>query len=177
MANKRVEVTPRSFNPLSVPGISSKAREAVNEVFEAMSNWRSETADEHERHSMQVIEKMAAAASALGWPEQIVEAARVQMQTIAEIQVQTIDQMMDVWEEQLKLPANSPPSAMLSKLKSMPKLGQAGDWPGAAAFQMTTMNPLQFWMQYAQQLQKSWQDTMTFWTNATKPHDSSGLRH
>jgi hypothetical protein len=25
------------------------------------------------------------------------------------------------------------------------------------------MNPLQFWMQFAAQWQKSWADTMTFW--------------
>ena len=39
------------------------------------------------------------------------------MQVIAEMQVKTMDHMMDAWEEQLKLPnpMTASPSAMLSK--------------------------------------------------------------
>jgi hypothetical protein len=69
------------------------------------------------------------AAAALGWPEQIVDAAREQMQTITEIQIKTMDHMMDALEEQLKLPnpMTASPSAMLSKLKSLPGFGQKRD--------------------------------------------------
>src|SRR5215475_3617128 len=74
------EVTPRAFNPVSVPGLSNEGREAVNAALKAMSNWRNETAEASEKASRQVIDKMAAAATALGWPEQIVDAARTQMQ-------------------------------------------------------------------------------------------------
>jgi len=42
---------------MSVPGLSDEARKAVN------------------------AEKMAAAAQALGWPEQIIDASRAQMQS------------------------------------------------------------------------------------------------
>src|SRR5262245_32236501 len=120
MQSKFVEVMPRSFNPMTVPGLSNKAREAVNAAFDAMSTWRNELADSSEKNSKQVIEKMAAAAAALGWPEQIVDAAHAQMKGIAEMQIKTMDHMMDVWEEQLKLPnpTTASPSAMLSKLKS-----------------------------------------------------------
>jgi len=45
---------------------------------------------------------MAAAAQVLGWPEQIVDASRAQMQSITKMQIQTMDQMMDAWEEQIK---------------------------------------------------------------------------
>ena len=88
-------------------------------------------------------------------------AARVQMQSIAEMQIQTLDHVMDAWEEQLKLPnpTATSPSAMLSKLG----LRLAGTWPSVEAFQKAAMNPLQFWMQFATQWQKSWADTMTFW--------------
>jgi hypothetical protein len=129
-------------------------------------------ADTTEYNGKRVIEKMAAAAAALGWPEQIVDAARVQMQSIAEMQIQTMDQMMDAWEEQLRLPnpTSVSPSAMVSKLKSLPGFAPTGNWPGAAAFQNAAMNPLQFWMQFAQQWQKSWTDTMTFWGKAGKLH-------
>src|SRR5262245_8477398 len=69
-----------------------------------MSTWRIETAKNSEKNSEQVIEKMAAAARALGWPEQIVDAARAQMQSITKMQIQTMDHMMDAWEEQIKSP-------------------------------------------------------------------------
>jgi hypothetical protein len=172
MESKFVEVTPRSFNPMAVPGLSNKARDAVNAAFDAMSTWRNEVADSSDKNSKQVIEKMAAAAAALGWPEQIVDAARAQMRGIAEMQIKTMDQMMDAWEEQLKLPnpMTASPSAMLAKLKAFPGGGSAANWPGANAFPMTAMNPLQFWTQFAEQWQKSWAEAMTFWTKAGKPH-------
>jgi acyl-CoA reductase-like NAD-dependent aldehyde dehydrogenase len=80
-----------NFDPMSVPGLSAEARKAVNAAFDAMSNWRSETASS----IAQVIEKMAAAARALGWPQQVVDATRVQMQNITKMQIQTMDQLMD----------------------------------------------------------------------------------
>src|SRR5690242_12282205 len=98
MSNK---VAPRSFNAMSIPGLSNRAREAVNEALESLSNWRTEAADDNERNAKQVIEKMAAAANALGWPDQIVDAARTQMQSIAEMQSQMMDRLIDAWEEQL----------------------------------------------------------------------------
>jgi hypothetical protein len=92
------------------------------------------------------------------------------MQSISEMQIQTMDRMMDAWEEQLKLPnpMGASSSAMLSKLKSLPSVGTA--WLNAEAFQKAAMNPLQFWMQFADQCQKSWAETMTFWSKAGKLH-------
>ena len=79
---------------------------------------------------------------------------------------------MDAWEEQLKLPnpMTASPSAMLSKLKTLPSFGSAAGWPGANAFPIVATNPLQFWVQFAEQWQKSWTEAMTFWTKAGKPH-------
>ena len=78
---------------------------------------------------------MAAAARALGWPEQIVDASRAQLQTITKMQIQIIDQMMDIWQEQIKSPnPMAATSAMLSKLKSLPGASPAGTWPNADAF-------------------------------------------
>jgi hypothetical protein len=112
----------RNFNPMSAPGLSDEARKAVNAAFDAMSTWRIETANNNEKNSEQVIEKLAAAARALGWPEQIVDATRTQMQSITKMQIQMMDQMMDAWEEQIKSPMTGSPSAMLSKLKSLPSV-------------------------------------------------------
>ena len=157
-----LEVESRNFKPMAVPGLKKEVRDAVNAALKAMSSWRKDIADTSEYNGKRVIEKMAAAAAELGWPEQIVDAARVQMQSIAEMQIQTLDHVMDAWEEQLKLPnpTATSPSAMLSKLKT-PGRSLAGTWPSVEVFQKAAMNPLQFWMQCATQWQKSWVDTMT----------------
>ena len=104
MPGSFLEVEPRSFNPMSVPGLTNEVREAVNAALKAMSTWRNEIADTNEKNGKRVIEKIAAAAAALGWPEQIVDAARGSMQSIAEMQIKTMDHIMDAWEEQIKLP-------------------------------------------------------------------------
>ena len=150
----------RDFNPMSIAGLSDEARQAVNAAFDAMSAWRIDIANSNEKNSEQVIEKMAAAARALGWPEQIVDATRAQLQSITKMQIQMMDHMMDVWEEQIKSPnPMTAPSAMLSKLKSLPGV-PAGTWPNADAFAGTAMNPMQFWVQWAEQCQKAWADAV-----------------
>jgi hypothetical protein len=160
MQNKYAEVTPRNFNPMWAPALSDEARKAVNAAFDAMSTWRIETAKNSEKNSEQVIEKLAAAARALGWPEQIVDTIRAQMQSITKMQIQTMDQMMDAWEEQIKSPnPMTAPSAMLSKLKSLPGV-PAGTWPNADALAGSAMNPMQFWVQWAEQCQKAWADAV-----------------
>jgi hypothetical protein len=135
---------PRNFNSMSVPGLSDETRQAVNEAFDAMSAWRIETAKSSEKNSEQVIEKMAAAARSLGWPEQIVDAIRAQLQSITKMQIQMMDDMMDVWESKLK------------SLSGVP----TGTWPHADAFAGKAMNPMQFWVQWAEQWQKAWADAM-----------------
>jgi ribonuclease D len=161
MQSKSQEATSRSFDPMSIPGLSGKMQEAVKATFDAMSAWRNEVANNSEKGTKQVIEKMAAAAAALGWPEQVVDAARMQMQSITDMQIKTMDHLMDAWEEQLKSPnpMRAWPSAMLSKLQSSPGFGASGSSSSG-----DPMNPLQFWMQSAEQWQKSWADMMKPWS-------------
>src|SRR3974390_879976 len=104
MPTKFAEVTSRTFSPSLAPGLSDEARRAVNAAFDAMSTWRTETVNS-EKSFERVIDKTAAAARALGWPEQIVDATRVQMEGITKMQIQTMDQMMDAWEKQIKSPS------------------------------------------------------------------------
>jgi len=152
------------------PGLSDEARKAVNAAFDAMSTWRTETLNHSEKGFERVIDKMAAAARALGWPSQIVEATRAQMQGIAKMQVQTIDSVMDAWEAEIKSPSSS--AAILSKLKPLPSLGTAGIWPDAAvASRMAAYNPFGAYMQVAEQWQKAWTDAMVFWAKTGKPND------
>ena len=165
MQNKSSEPTPRSFDPMSTIGLSDEARKALQAAFDAMSTWRMETAKSSEKNSEQVIEKMAAAARALGWLDEIVDAIRAQMQSISKLQIQAMDQIMDAWEEQIKSPnpMTVSPAAMLSKLKSWPGFGPAGSAPSADVSQAGAMNPLQFWMQFAEQWQKASVEAMAFW--------------
>jgi hypothetical protein len=174
MQSKSAEVTSRNFNPMLVPGLSDEARKAVNAAFDAMSTWRIETANNSEKNSKQVIEKMAVAARALGWPEQIVDATRTQLQGVPKMQIQMMDHMMDAWEAQLKSPnPMTAPSATLSTLKPLSS-SPLGAWPNADAFSLAAMNPIQFWIQMAEQWQKAWADTMAFWAKAGRPLDGLG---
>jgi len=50
MQNKSAGVNPRTFNSMSVAGLSDEARKAVNAV-DAMSTWRIETANSSEKNS------------------------------------------------------------------------------------------------------------------------------
>jgi hypothetical protein len=99
-----------------------------------------ETASSGEKNNEQV-DKIAEPAWALRWSEQIVEAKRVQ--SITEMQIQTMDHMMDARGEPIKLPdpKTASPPALLSKLKSYcqalarPAVGQT-----RRLFQMAAMN-------------------------------------
>src|SRR6266513_3838595 len=87
--------------------------------------------------------------------------AGAQLQSITKMQIQMIDQMMDIWEEQIKSPnPMTASSAMLSKLKALPGALPAGTWPNADAFARAAINPMQFWVQFAEQWQKAWTDAM-----------------
>ena len=61
---------------------------------------------------------------------QCTQERNVPAQTITEMQIKTMDHMMDAWEEQIKSPnpMTGSPSAMVSKLKSLPGVSPAGSW-------------------------------------------------
>ena len=157
MASKSAEMS-RNFNPMSAPNLSEETRRAVNAAFDAMSTWRTETLSNSEKRFEQVMEKMAEAARALGWPEQVVDATRAQIQNITKMQIQTVDQVIDAWEEQIKSPNPSRP--ILSKFKPFPSLSPVDAW---YASPMASMNPLQIYMQFAEQWQKGWMDAIAHW--------------
>ena len=158
----------RNFDQMLTAQLSDDAREAVNAAFEAMSTWRNEIVNS-EKNSEQVIEKMAEAARELGWPEPIVDATRMQMEAITKMQIQTMDRMMDTWEEQIKSPNSS--STMLSKLTSLPNFEPVGSLPNSANPQMAALNGFELYMQVAQQWQKTWADAMA---SRARANTSSG---
>ena len=150
------------FDPMAIPGLSRRARERVNAAFEAMSDWRSEIMDNNKKNFKRVIEKMAVAAAELGLPEQVIDAAGTDLLNLTETQIKAMDQVMEAWQTQLKLPDPALTSAALNK-----SFGAPGNW-SADVFQMGVTPPLQFWISSAQQWQKSWTDMMTSWTEGGK---------
>jgi hypothetical protein len=178
MANKFTETTPRAFNPMLASQLSEEAREAVKAAFDAMSAWRAEMVKNSEKNGKQVIDKMAAAAQALGWPEQIVDVTRAQIESVARLQVQAMDHVMDAWEEQVSSPAPMAfsSSEVLSRLKSLPAMNPLGGWPDMGALEKVAGNPMQLWMEVASQWQKGWADAMAFWMKAGSSY-GMGQRH
>jgi len=151
------DANPRSVNPMA-PELSDEARKAMKGAFDAMSSWQTDVVNNNEKHLDRVIDKIATAAEALGWPEEIAETVRAQMHGINKMQTQTLDHMISAWEEQMNSP--SAPSAILAKLRSVPTL-PIGSWPGAATSQMA--NPFEAYMQITQQWQKAWANAMAPW--------------
>jgi hypothetical protein len=172
------QVPPRKFDLMTASGLSDEAREAANAAFDAMSDWRTEAAESNERHLAKVIDKMAAAARALGWPEAIVDATRTQMQNIAKMQTQMMDRMMDAWEEQIKAPnpMTGDPSAMLSRLNSLSSFGPTASQQSTAGSSIEAMNPFKFWANVAEQWQKASADAMSFWDQGRKAGDAGGRK-
>ena len=162
MPSKSAEVTPRTFDSTLAAGLSDEARKAVKLSFDAMSTWRTQIVN-NEKNIEAVIDKIAAGARALGWPQEIVDATHAQMKTMNEMQLQLMDQVMDAWEEQIKSPN---PSAMLSKLKSIPGLSPMGSLPDAGAFPMSAFNPFQAYAQFIEQWQKAWASATGAWGKA-----------
>src|SRR5262245_37357068 len=107
MPSKFAEVTSSNFNPTLAPELSDEARKAVSAALDAMSTWRTETVNNSEKNLERVIDKITVAAKALGWPKEIADTARAQMQTINKMQLQMMDHMMDAWEAQIKSPGPS----------------------------------------------------------------------
>jgi len=152
-----LEAKPRDFLPLSVPALSKEAHDGVNAALKALTTWRNELAATNEKNGKRVIEQLAAAAKSLGWPEQAVNAARTQLQSVADVQIKTMDQMADAWEAQIKTPNPMSVSPKLSELHSL--------W--GLDFKPTATNPLELWMQLAEQWQRTWAEAL----------GASGKRH
>ncbi len=166
MANSPFDANP-AFTKLG-----EDTRKAVAQAFDAMSNWRSELAELGEKNSNAVFDKMAEAAKSLGWPTDFVELSRKQMQNASKLQLQAVDQVMDVWEKQVKSIGST---SQLPNFPNFPGFGNitpgqsgfpGGVFPGMPDFGAGAANPIQFWMQAAEMWQKGWQQAMSTWVDA-----------
>jgi hypothetical protein len=141
-----------------------EAREAIEAVFDALSSWRDEVAASTERYSERVLDKMAAAARALGWPKELVEASHKHLAQASRMQMHVIDQLMDAWQKQLTSPTAD---QFMAQLRTLPGAG-FGVTPEAMS------NPLEFWKQAAEMWQRNWASTLSMWANpasgSSRPH-------
>jgi hypothetical protein len=135
------------------------ARDAIEAVFDALSKWRDEIGASTERYGETVLDKMADAARALGWPKELVDASHKHLMQASKAQMQTIDQLMDAWKKQLTAPEANP---FMAQLRAFPTAG-FGTLP--------VSSPLGLWVQTAEMWQRNWQSAMSMWTSGSlRPH-------
>ena len=161
-ANQATARSRPSFESASA-GTSDETRNAVNKAFDALSDWRQELVESAERNGNKVFDNMAAAAKAMGWPSEIVEATRNHMQNASKMQLQVIDQVMDLWEQQVKSPSSFNFSAAMERFPLFPGSRVEGQLPLPDMRAFANMNPVQFWMQAADMWQKNWTTAMSSW--------------
>ena len=134
------------------------AREAIEAVFDALSKWRDEIGASTERYSETVLDKMADAAEALGWPKELVDASHKHLTQASKAQMHLIEQMMQTWEKQLTSPTAD---QFMAQLRTFPTMGLGA----------TPSTPLDFWMQAAEMWQRNWESALSMWTSgSSRPH-------
>src|SRR6516165_6946791 len=94
-----VSVMAISHDTRAMQSLPPEAREAIKAVFEALSEWRDEIGATTERYSETVLDKMAAAARALGWPRELVDASHKHLAQASRTQIQLVDQLMQAWQK------------------------------------------------------------------------------
>lgn len=150
---------PRSPEMPTTQSLPPEARDAINAVFDALAAWRDEVGASTERYSETVLDNMAAAARALGWPKELVEASRQQLTQASKTQIQMIEQLLDAWQKQLASPASDQFMAQLRPLSGV-----------GFGMPETLTAPLDFWMKTAELWQRNWQSALSTWTNQSSRH-------
>jgi hypothetical protein len=142
----------------AMQGLPREAREAIKAVFGALSEWRDEIGATTERYSEKVLDKMAAAARALGWPKELVDASHKHLTQASKAQMHLIEQLMQTWEKQLTSPTSD---QFMAQLRTLPSMGLGA----------TPSTPLDFWMQAAEMWQRNWESALSMWTSgSSRPH-------
>jgi len=85
----------------SIPGMTKEVREELAATFDALSNWRDEIETANERSLGKVLDRTAAVARAMGWPDQAVRSTREYLEGASKAQTEMIDQVIEGWKRQL----------------------------------------------------------------------------
>jgi len=137
----------------NIAGMTKEMRDRVAAAFDALSNWRDEVETANERCLGKVLDQTSAVARSMGWPDEAVKTTRDYLQQTAKVQTQLIDQLIEVWKQQLKSPIG--PMAIprgLTGQTSGPSLSMmAGAMPDFDLFA-----PWKIWLQAAEMWQRTW---------------------
>jgi hypothetical protein len=150
----------RSFAMMSAAEIrnftwlNGEARHAVMHAFYAVSQWRDEIALANDRYLTRVLDQVAAAQRAQGWPHSVTVATREHLLRASKLQTQMIDQLMGDWEHQLKSRTALPDPSML-------RLTSAAD-PFSEMIRLgeMTLTPFKLWLNAAEAWQRSWAEAI-----------------
>ena len=163
------------FDLGNLPGFADdEARKAFEAALDSFSRWRDDIVATTERNSDKVFDAIAQAAKALGWPEDVVESLRLQMEGTTELQVQYMNSVMDAWMTQVKNPSTqmANPREWFAQMPALNKAFPGLNIPnfGAKGFDPTSLaqNPFQFWMQGAAFWQKAWMQAFNAWSEMQK---------
>jgi hypothetical protein len=142
-----------SSNSRAAQTLPRETRDAIKAVFDALSEWRDEVNTSTEKYSEAVLDKMAVAARALGWPKAVVDASHKHLMQASKAQMQMFDHLMDAWEKQKSAPAAD---QFLTQLRTLP-----------TGVPDVMSNPLAFWMQAAETWQRNWASALSMWTSGS----------
>ena len=152
-------------NPPANETLSNETRQTVTAAFDALSNWRDETAAANDRCLTKVLDQMSDAARAMGWPDHVISATREHLLNASKMQTQMIDQVMDSWKQQLKSP--TAPMAVPRFINQISGLSWS-PFPSSMTEMMPIggmpLAPWKFWLQAAEMWQRQWMSTMSAWT-------------
>jgi hypothetical protein len=134
--------------------LNGEARQAVMDVFNAVSQWRDEISRVNERYLTDVLDQVAAAQRAQRWPNSVTVATREHLLQASKVQAQMIDQLMGDWEQQLKSRGATPDPSMSRRpsvanpVVEMMRLGEM------------TFTPFKIWLHAAEAWQRSWAEAL-----------------
>jgi hypothetical protein len=143
--------------------LNGEMRQAVTGAFEALEQWRDEVFSANDRCLTKVVDQMAAAHRAMGWPEHVTAAAREHLLKASKVQTHMIDQVMDMWEQQLKSQDVTPGVPEGLKFHMPPFSGPPSGDPVSEMMRLgeMTLVPFKLWIQAAEAWQRNWAAAMS----------------
>ena len=159
----------------NLTSLSNEARQAAISAFDALGQWRGEISSANDRYLTRVLDQMAVAQRAMGWPDQVTAGAREHLLKASKMQAQTIDQVMNAWEQQLKSSNASSGVPEGFRFQSPASSGSAFTDPVSEMMRLGEMTfaPFKLWMQAAEMWQHNWAAVMS---GSVEPRSSRSIK-
>ncbi|MEM6495329.1 MAG: hypothetical protein AAF709_01240 [Pseudomonadota bacterium] len=142
-----------------------------------MAQWREEMAGANERYSDKVFAQMSKAAGSMGWPDNLVEQMRDQVNASTKVQFEMMDKVMEAWRDQIKSAdtAMASPTDFMKQMQDMQKSMTGGNGPYQNPMMPDMMKlggmpmaPMHFWMQASEMWQKNMTTAMSMWMSGAQ---------